>query len=143
MKKLGEEIKEAVVVEKVLRSLSPRFESKVSAIEEKENQRNLTMSQLHGILTAYEMRKGGPSDRREATFKASGKEITMSQDTCLKKRRNQILSKTFNGVLEDSKVSCLSNALLVEESVTMLPNVLIRIRLTRGRNLLDGTRNIM
>jgi len=37
MKKLGEEIKEAVVVEKVLRSLSPKFESKVSAIEEKEN----------------------------------------------------------------------------------------------------------
>ena len=35
MKKLGEEIKEAVVVEKVLRSLSSRFESKVSAIEER------------------------------------------------------------------------------------------------------------
>ena len=31
------------------------------------------MSQLHGILTTYEMRKGGPSDRREAAFKASGK----------------------------------------------------------------------
>eukprot|EP00253_Pinus_taeda_P002634 PITA_02634 len=73
MKNLGEEIKEVVVVEKVLISLSPRFESKVSAIEEKENFRNLTMSQLHGILTAYEMRKGGPSDRREATFKSSGK----------------------------------------------------------------------
>jgi len=58
MKNLGEEIKEAVVVD--LRSLSPRFESKVSAIEEKENLRNLTMSQLHQILTAYEMRKGGP-----------------------------------------------------------------------------------
>jgi len=27
------------------------------------------MSQLHGILTAYEMRKGDPSDRREAAFK--------------------------------------------------------------------------
>ena len=73
MKNLGEEIKEAVVVEKVLRSLSPRFESKVSAIEEKENLQILKMSQLHGILTAYEMRKGGPSDRREAAFKASGK----------------------------------------------------------------------
>jgi len=36
MKNLGEEIKEAVVVEKVLRSLSSRFESKVSAIEEEE-----------------------------------------------------------------------------------------------------------
>eukprot|EP00253_Pinus_taeda_P016596 PITA_16596 len=37
MKSLGEEIKDAVVVEKVLRSLSPKFESKVSVIEEKEN----------------------------------------------------------------------------------------------------------
>jgi len=27
------------------------------------------MSQLHGILTAYEMTKGGPSERREAAFK--------------------------------------------------------------------------
>eukprot|EP00253_Pinus_taeda_P027208 PITA_27208 len=75
MKKLGEEVQEAVVVEKVLRSLSPRFESKVSAIEEKENLQNLKMSQLHGILTAYEMRKGGPSDRREVVFKASGKGV--------------------------------------------------------------------
>ncbi len=73
MKNLGEEIKEVVVVEKVLRSLSPRFESKVSPIEEKENLQHLKMSQLHGILTAYEMRKGGPSDRREAAFKTSGK----------------------------------------------------------------------
>eukprot|EP00253_Pinus_taeda_P004980 PITA_04980 len=31
------------------------------------------MSQLHGILIAYEMRKGGPSNRREVAFKASGK----------------------------------------------------------------------
>eukprot|EP00253_Pinus_taeda_P029275 PITA_29275 len=73
MKNLGEEIKETVVVEKVLRSLSPKFESKVSAIEEKENLHKITMSQLHGILTAYEMRKGGPSDRREVAFKATGK----------------------------------------------------------------------
>jgi len=28
------------------------------------------MSQLHGILTDYEMRKGGPSDKREAAFKS-------------------------------------------------------------------------
>eukprot|EP00253_Pinus_taeda_P023896 PITA_23896 len=73
MKNLGEEIKEAVVVEKVLRYLSPKFESKGSAIEEKENLQKITMSQLHRILTAYEMRKGRPSDRREAAFKASGK----------------------------------------------------------------------
>eukprot|EP00253_Pinus_taeda_P021997 PITA_21997 len=73
MENLGEEVKEAVVVEKVLIYLSPRFESKVSAIEEKENLQNLKISQLHGILTAYEMRKGGPSHRRESAFKAFGK----------------------------------------------------------------------
>ena len=73
MKNLGEEIKEVVLLEKVLRSLSPKFDSKVSAIEEKQNLQSLTMSQLHGIITAYEMRKGGPSYRREDTFKASGK----------------------------------------------------------------------
>eukprot|EP00253_Pinus_taeda_P030947 PITA_30947 len=73
MKNLGEEIKEVFVVEKVMTSLSSKFESKVSAIEDKENLQKITMSQLHGIITTYEMRKGGPSDRREATFKASGK----------------------------------------------------------------------
>lgn len=61
----------------------------------------------------------------------------------MKRNKNQILSKTFNGVLEDSEVSYLSNALLVGESVTMLPNILIRIKLKKGRNLLDGTRNRM
>ena len=59
MRNLGEEIKEVVLVEKVLRSLSAKFDSKVSAIEEKENLQKITMSQLHGILTAFEMRKGG------------------------------------------------------------------------------------
>eukprot|EP00253_Pinus_taeda_P014536 PITA_14536 len=73
MKNLGEEIKEVVLVEKVLRSLSSKFDSKVSAIEEKQNLQSLTMSQLHEILTAYEMRKGGPLDKRETAFKALGK----------------------------------------------------------------------
>jgi len=31
------------------------------------------VTQLHGILTAFEMRKGGSSDMREASFKASTK----------------------------------------------------------------------
>ena len=73
MKNLGEEIKEVTLVEKILRSLSAKFESKVFAIEEKKDLQNITMTQLHGILAAFEMRKGGPSDMREATFKASTK----------------------------------------------------------------------
>jgi len=37
MKNLGEEIKEVTLVEKILRSLSAKFESKLSAIEEKQD----------------------------------------------------------------------------------------------------------
>ena len=33
----------------------------------------------------------------------------MSSDTCQKKKKNQILSRTFNEELEDSEVSHLSN----------------------------------
>eukprot|EP00253_Pinus_taeda_P026536 PITA_26536 len=73
MKNLGEELKEVTLVEKVLRTLSSKFEPKVYVIEEKHNLQSITMSQLHGILTTFEMRKGGPSDMREAAFKASGK----------------------------------------------------------------------
>ena len=82
MKILGEEIKEVSLVEKVLRSLSSKFESKVSAIEEQHDLQSITMSQLHEILTAFEMRKGGPSDMREASFNASGKgELNESRHT--------------------------------------------------------------
>ena len=70
MKNLGEEIKEVTLVEKVLRSLSAKFESKVSAIEEKQDLQTITMTHLHRILASFEMRKIGPSDMREATFKA-------------------------------------------------------------------------
>jgi len=73
MNNLGEEIKEATIVEKILRSLSSKFESKVCAIEEKQDLQFVTVVQLHGILTAFEMRKGGPSEIKEAAFKASTK----------------------------------------------------------------------
>ena len=73
MRNMGEEIKEATLVEKILRSLSSKFESKVSTIEEKHDLQTINVTQLHGIITAFEIRKGGPSDMREAAFKASTK----------------------------------------------------------------------
>ena len=56
MKALGENIKETVIVQKILRSLPSRFNPKVYAIEETANWETLTMNQLLGNLTAYEMR---------------------------------------------------------------------------------------
>eukprot|EP00253_Pinus_taeda_P020095 PITA_20095 len=114
MRDLGEEFKEVVLVEKVLRSLSAKFDSKVSAIEEKENLQKITMSQLHEILTAFEMRKEGPS---EAAFEASG---YMSEE-----EEEVNFVKNLERELDDSKVSYLSNAFHVVELVTMLLDALI------------------
>ena len=60
MRNLGETITDTTLVENVLRSLTSKFESKVSTIEEKKDLQTLTIVQLHGILPACEMRKGGP-----------------------------------------------------------------------------------
>ena len=49
---LGEEVDEPKVVEKILRSLTARFDSKVSAIEELKDLDALSTDELHGILTA-------------------------------------------------------------------------------------------
>ena len=70
LKGLGENIEESTIVQTILRSLPDKFDSKVSAIEEMKDLDTLKMDELHGILIAYEMRKGSPNFK-EATFKAS------------------------------------------------------------------------
>jgi uncharacterized coiled-coil protein SlyX len=74
IKGLGDEIKEQVIVKKALRSLPMRFDSKISSLEERVDLATMTMDELHGILTAYEMRieQDNPV-MKEATFKASKK----------------------------------------------------------------------
>jgi hypothetical protein len=53
---LGEEIKESVIVQKVLRSLPMRFDPKISTLEERSDLNSISMDELHEIFTAYEMR---------------------------------------------------------------------------------------
>ena len=52
---LGQEIKESVIVQKVLRSLPVRFDPKISALEEISDLNSISMDKLHGIFIAYEM----------------------------------------------------------------------------------------
>jgi hypothetical protein len=69
---LGEEIEESVIVQKVLRSLPMRFNPKISALEERSDLNSISMDELHGIFTAYEMRiEQENPDVKEASFKAS------------------------------------------------------------------------
>jgi hypothetical protein len=53
---LGEEIKESVIVQKVLRSRLVIFDPKISALDERADLNSISMDELHGIFTAYEMR---------------------------------------------------------------------------------------
>jgi hypothetical protein len=71
---LGEEIKESVIVQKVLRSLPMRFGHKISALEERSDLNSISMDKLHGIFTTYEMRtKHENPDIKEENFKESKK----------------------------------------------------------------------
>ena len=55
---LGGKLKEREVVSKVLRSFPMKYDSKVSTLEERDDLDLVTVDELHGILTAHEMRTG-------------------------------------------------------------------------------------
>ena len=55
---LGGKWKEIEVVNNVLRTFPMKYDSKVSTLEERDDLDLVTLDELHGILTAYEMRTG-------------------------------------------------------------------------------------
>lgn len=81
LKGLDKKVEESTIVQKVLRSLPGRFDSKISTIEEAKDPDTLKMDEVHGILTAYEMRKGGPSSK-DAAFKASMSKKGKERNDC-------------------------------------------------------------
>jgi hypothetical protein len=69
---LGEEIKESVIVQKLLRSLHMIFNPKISSLDERLDLNSISMDELHGIFTAYEMRTKQENPYvKEETFKSS------------------------------------------------------------------------
>ena len=67
---IGGEFKEKDVVNKVLRALPMKYDSKVSSLEERDDIKIMTVDELHGIFTAYETRTGkNGSSKKESTFK--------------------------------------------------------------------------
>jgi hypothetical protein len=69
---LGEEIKESVIVQKALRSLPMRVDPNIPTLEEREDLNSISMDELHGIFTTYEIRTEQENlDIKEAAFKAS------------------------------------------------------------------------
>ena len=69
---LGEQVENTTLVQKILTSLAMRFDSKVSNLEERKDLDKLSMDELHGILTAYEMRTEQEKPSwKEVAFKVS------------------------------------------------------------------------
>ena len=60
MRGLGEKMEPKLVVQKILRSLTPHYNPKDSAIEDTEKLNELKLEELQGILTAYKMRTKEP-----------------------------------------------------------------------------------
>ena len=93
---LGEEIEESVIVQKVPRSLPMRFNPKISSLEERSDLNSISMDELHGIFTAYEMRTEQENlDVKEAAFKASKRSK--------KKENQQEEHSSNNGISKDDE----------------------------------------
>jgi hypothetical protein len=72
IKGLGEEVKEPVFVQKILRSLPMIFDPNISSLEEREDLGTISMDALHGIFITYEMRtEQENSSSKEETFMES------------------------------------------------------------------------
>eukprot|EP00253_Pinus_taeda_P007483 PITA_07483 len=78
---LGEHIETNIVVRKILRTLPTRFNLKVYILEDRSNLTNVSIDELHGILTAYEIRIEEEDDTShlETTFSASKKNSKENQ----------------------------------------------------------------
>ena len=55
---LGETIEDIYIVDKVLRTLPMAYNPKVSTLEDRQDTEKITLDELYGILTAYELRIG-------------------------------------------------------------------------------------
>jgi hypothetical protein len=74
IKGFREEVKEPVIVQKRISSLPMIFGPNISALEEREDLGTISMDELHGIFTTYEIKiKHENPSKKESTFKASKK----------------------------------------------------------------------
>ncbi|XP_057815814.1 uncharacterized protein LOC131029369 [Cryptomeria japonica] len=129
---------EKAIVKKALRSLMPKYDSKVSALEERDLNK-LTIDEMHGVLTAYEMRISEDiQPSKETAFKTlkkdndSYKEETSEDEDNRKlgkKKKIQNKKKTFfkkKSFYADVIDSCSGESLVGDETLFMAilsPNV--------------------
>ncbi|XP_059064161.1 uncharacterized protein LOC131856399 [Cryptomeria japonica] len=103
---LVEDIEDKDIVQKVMRSLPSKYDSKLSAIEELKELNTLTMNDLHGILISYEMRAcSDETIHKESAFKVEKKNKETQKG--VRKIQGQTTFKCFNyGKLGHFSANC-------------------------------------
>jgi hypothetical protein len=108
MKGLGEKIEDAFLVQKILRSLLDRINPKFSTIEELNDLKNLSMDQLLGTLTTYEMRISTYKSITRETYFKGDKNIDSELDDIEEKfvRRLKKGSRKYQGKMPFKWFNC-------------------------------------
>lgn len=91
---LGENISETKVVEKILRSLSQRFDSKVTAIEESQNGDSIRVDDLVASLQTYESRILWLKKKKSLALRSS-------------KKDKEVVGESFDMESSDSEIMSL------------------------------------
>lgn len=94
-----------MIVQKVLQSLLDHFDAKVCAIEELEDLDSLSIDELHGFLTTYEMRSRN-STNKEATFKASKTSRKGKNHDCNGNDSDTEMARFVKKLKKGSKLKC-------------------------------------
>jgi hypothetical protein len=90
---LGEEFDESIIVQNLPRSLPMRFDPNISTLEEITYLDLISMDELHGIFTSYEMRTEQENlVKKEETFKASKKSMKKGKKKKNSERSNNDIS---------------------------------------------------
>jgi hypothetical protein len=94
---LGEEVNESIIVQNVLISLPMRFDHNISTLEERTYMDSISMDELHGMFTTYEM---GTKHENPVTKEAKFKESKKSKQKGKKKEK---LDSNKSDISEDDE----------------------------------------
>ena len=101
IRSLGEDLPEVVVVKKILRSLPPMYNPKVSVLEDRDLS-TVTLDELQSIMVAYEMRMKMPSSiksNKEVSFQTMEKlKLSDEDDDDFDDERKEFLAYISKGL---------------------------------------------